>query len=89
MNIIVWFIAGGLIGWLASVLMHTNAEQGAFLNVVVGICGALLGGWFFSPLLGVATINQRDFSLPSLLVSLLGAILLVGCINVARFGKPR
>jgi uncharacterized membrane protein YeaQ/YmgE (transglycosylase-associated protein family) len=88
-NILIWLSAGALIGWFASVLMHTNAEQGAFLNVVVGVCGALLGGWFFSPLLGVATINQQDFSLPSLLVSLLGAILLVGGINVLRFGKPR
>lgn len=89
MNMILWLIAGGLIGWLASIVMRTNAEQGTFLNVAVGICGALLGGWFFSPLFGVATINQRDFSLPSLLISLLGAILLVGAINVVRFGKPR
>jgi uncharacterized membrane protein YeaQ/YmgE (transglycosylase-associated protein family) len=89
MNIFIWLVAGALIGWCASMLMHTNGEQGAFLNVVVGICGALLGGWFFSPLLGVATINQRDFSPGSLLVSLLGAILLVGGVNMLRFGKPR
>ena len=53
MNLIIFLIVGGIIGWLASILMRTDAQQGIILNVVVGIVGALLGGWFLSPLFGV------------------------------------
>lgn len=89
MNLIVWLIVGGLIGWLASVLMKTNGQQGLFLNVVVGIVGAMLGGWFLSPLLGAGTINQNDFSLPALLVSFLGASILLAIVNLIRRGSVR
>ena len=89
MNLIVWLIVGGLIGWLASVLMKTNGQQGIFLNVVVGIVGAMLGGWFLSPLLGAGTINQNNFSLPALLVSFLGASILLAIVNLLRRGSVR
>lgn len=71
-NLIIWLVIGGIIGWVASLLMRTDAQQGVFLNVVVGIVGAALAGWFISPLVGVATINQGSFSLGGLVVSLLG-----------------
>ena len=89
MNLIVWLIVGGLIGWLASILMKTNGQQGMFLNVVVGIVGAMLGGWFLSPLLGAGTINQNNFSLPALLVSFLGASILLAIVNLLRRGSVR
>lgn len=89
MNIIIWLVVGGLIGWVASLLMRTNGQQGIFLNVVVGIVGAALGGWFLSPLFGVSTINQSNFSIPSLLVSLLGAAILLAIVNLIRRGAPR
>jgi uncharacterized membrane protein YeaQ/YmgE (transglycosylase-associated protein family) len=89
MNIVIWLIVGGLIGWVASMIMHTDARQGIFLNVVVGIVGALLGGWFLSPLFGVSTINQNNFSLQSLGVSLLGAVVLLGIVNLVRRGVVR
>lgn len=89
MNIVIWLIVGGLIGWVASMIMHTDARQGIFLNVVVGIVGAFLGGWFLSPLFGVSTINQNNFSLPSLGVSLLGAVVLLGIVNLFRRGVVR
>ena len=89
MNFIVWLIVGGLIGWLASILMKTNGQQGMFLNVIVGIVGAMLGGWFLSPLLGAGTINQNNFSLPALLVSFLGAAILLGIVNLMRRGSLR
>ena len=73
MNFIIWLIVGGVIGWLASIVMKTNGQQGIVLSVIVGIVGAMLGGWFISPLIGVGTINQDNFSLPALLVSFLGA----------------
>lgn len=84
MNFIIWLIVGGLIGWLASVLMKTNDQQGMFLNVVVGIVGAMLAGWFISPLVGVSTINQANFSLPALLVSLVGAAILLAIVSLFR-----
>ena len=77
MNFIIWLVIGGIIGWLASMVMRTDAQQGVVLNVVVGIVGALLGGWLISPLVGVPTINQNAFSLPAMLVSLVGAIILL------------
>lgn len=89
MNFIVWLIVGGLIGWLASILMKTNGQQGMFLNVVVGVVGAMLGGWFLTPLLGAGTINQNNFSLPALLVSFLGAAILLGIVNLLRRGSVR
>jgi uncharacterized membrane protein YeaQ/YmgE (transglycosylase-associated protein family) len=83
-NIIIWLVLGGLIGWLASILMKTDAQQGIILNVIVGIVGAMLGGWLISPLVGVGTINQDNFSLPSLLVSFVGAVVLLAIVNLFR-----
>ena len=56
MNFIIWIVIGGIIGWLASIVMRTNAQQGLFLNVVVGIIGAFLGGLFLSPLFGAGIV---------------------------------
>lgn len=89
MNFIIWIIVGGIIGWLASIVMRTNAQQGMLLNIVVGIIGSLLAGWFLSPLFGISTINQGDFSLPSLLVSFLGAVILLAIVNLFRRGRAR
>jgi uncharacterized membrane protein YeaQ/YmgE (transglycosylase-associated protein family) len=89
MNFIIWIVVGGIIGWLASIVMKTNAEQGLFLNIVVGIVGALLSGWFIAPLFGVGTINQSEFSLASLIVSFLGAIVLLAIVNLIRRGSVR
>jgi uncharacterized membrane protein YeaQ/YmgE (transglycosylase-associated protein family) len=89
MNIIIWLIVGGVIGWLASLLMRTDAQQGVLLNIVVGIVGALLGGWLISPLLGLPTINQGSLSLGSILVSLIGAVILLAIVNLLRRGRVR
>ena len=89
MNFIIWIVIGGLIGWAASIVMKTDAQQGVVLNVVVGIVGALVGGWLLSLLFGTGTINQNDFSLASLVVSLLGAIILLAIVNLLRRGAPR
>lgn len=89
MNFIIWLIVGGVIGWLASILMKTNGQQGMFLNVVVGVIGAMLGGWFISPLVGVGTINQNNFSMPALFVSFVGAVILLAIVNLFRRGSAR
>jgi len=82
-------IVGGVLGWIASKIMHTDAQQGIILNIVVGIVGAALAGYLLSPLLGVASINSGDFSLPALLVSLVGAVVLLAIVNLIRRGKVR
>jgi uncharacterized membrane protein YeaQ/YmgE (transglycosylase-associated protein family) len=69
--------------------MRTDGQQGILLNIVVGIIGALLGGWLISPLVGVPTINQNAFSLPAMLVSLVGAVILLGIVNLFRRGRAR
>jgi uncharacterized membrane protein YeaQ/YmgE (transglycosylase-associated protein family) len=89
MGIILWIIVGGIIGWLASIIMRTNAQQGVLLNIVVGIVGALLAGFLLAPLFGTGTINANDFSLPSLLISLLGAVILLAIVNLFRRGAVR
>ena len=89
MNFLIWLVLGGVIGWLASIVMKTDGQQGLFLNVVVGIVGAMLGGWLISPLVGVGTINQDNFSLPALLVSFLGAAILLALVNLVRRGTAR
>jgi uncharacterized membrane protein YeaQ/YmgE (transglycosylase-associated protein family) len=89
MNFIIWLFVGGLIGWVASMVMKTDAQQGLILNVIVGIVGSMLGGWLISPLLGAGTINQNDFSVSGLLVSFLGAVILLAIVNFFRRGKPR
>lgn len=84
MNFIIWLIVGGLIGWVASIIMKTNAQQGILLNIVVGIAGAMIGGWLISPMVGAGTVNQGDFSLGGLLVSLVGAIILLAIVKLIR-----
>src|SRR6185369_9652517 len=75
MNFILWLIVGGIVGWLASLIMKTDAQQGILLNVIVGIVGA-------------GTINE-GFSIASLLVSLVGAIILLAIVNLFRRGRVR
>lgn len=89
MNFIIWLVVGGLIGWVASMIMKTDAQQGMLLNVVVGIVGAMLGGWLISPLVGAGTVNRGDFSLAGLIVSLVGAIILLAVVNLFRRGRVR
>ena len=84
MNLLIWLVVGGVVGWVASMIMGTNAQQGVVLNVVVGIVGALIAGWFISPMLGIPTINQNAFSAGALVVSLLGAIVLLFGVKLVR-----
>jgi uncharacterized membrane protein YeaQ/YmgE (transglycosylase-associated protein family) len=88
MGILVWLIVGGVVGWLASIVMRTDAQQGILLNVVVGIVGALLAGFIVSPMLGIGTINE-GVSIATFLVSLVGAIILLAIVNLFRRGRVR
>lgn len=82
MNIIVWLVVGGLIGWVASALMHSGG--GILMNVVVGIVGAFIGGWLLGPMVGAGSINSGDFSVSGLAVSLLGAVILLAVVTLLR-----
>jgi uncharacterized membrane protein YeaQ/YmgE (transglycosylase-associated protein family) len=88
-NLIVWLVVGGLLGWIASMIMRTDAQQGIGLNIIVGIVGALIAGFVVSPLLGLPTINEGAFSAGSLVVSLIGAIILLAIVNLFRRGRVR
>ncbi len=81
MGIIIWLIMGGLVGWIASMIMGTNGQQGIILNIVVGIVGALIGGWLIGPLLGAGSINE-GLSVMSFVVSLIGAVILLGILRL-------
>ena len=85
MGLILWLVVGGVIGWLASLVMRTDAQQGIVLNIVVGIIGAFIGGLIFSG----GNINNSPLTLYSFLVSLLGAIILLAIVNLFRRGAVR
>ena len=83
-NFLIWIIVGGAIGWLASLIMKTNSRQGLIADIIVGIVGAFVGGLILSPLFNVSTINEGNFSLPALLVSLGGAVILLAISKLFR-----
>ena len=89
LNFIIWLIVGGLLGWIASMVMRTDGQQGILLNIVVGIIGAFLAGLLLTPIFGESTINSNNFSIPGLLISLVGAIILLGIVNLFRRGSVR
>jgi uncharacterized membrane protein YeaQ/YmgE (transglycosylase-associated protein family) len=89
MGLIILIIIGGILGWLASIVMRTDGQQGILLNVVVGVVGALLAGFILNPLIGGGNIMNGDFSGSSLLVSFLGAVVLLAIVNLVRRGAVR
>lgn len=81
MNLLLFILLGGIAGWLASIIMHTDARQGVILNIVVGIIGAFLGGLLFN-LFGARGVT--GFNLWSLLVALIGAVVLLAIARAVR-----
>ena len=89
-NFILWLLFGALVGWLASMVMGRDAQMGALMNIVVGIVGAFLGGLIFSFLPGSSVnINDGSFNLWSVVVSFIGAVVLLGIVNLATRGRAR
>ena len=89
MNFLIRLFVGGVIGWLASMPITADDLPGMPLDAVTGIVGATPSGWFISPLVGMATTNQDSFSLPAMLVSFIGAVVLLSTVNLARRGRLR
>ena len=83
MGIIIWLIVGGIVGWLASLLMKRDAQQGILLNIVVGIVGAVLGGWIFG-----GGINEA-ITIRTFLFSIVGAVILLAIVNLFTRGRVR
>lgn len=83
----IWLVLGGIIGWLASIVM--KRPEGMILDIIVGIAGSMLGGWLISSLLGFGTINQNDFSLPGLFVSFIGAVILLAIVDLVTRARTR
>ena len=90
MNFIIALILGGVIGWLASKMMNTDAQQGIFLNIVVGVVGSMLGKFIAGNFFGMGGMGLRDgIDIPSLIVAFAGAIVLLGAVNLFKRGKIR
>lgn len=83
MNLIIYLIAGAIVGYVASRIMNTNSQQGMLMDIVVGVIGAFLAGYFISPLLGVGTINEA-ITVPTMLVTLAGAVVLLWIVKAVR-----
>lgn len=88
MNLIILLVVGGVLGWLASIVMRTDGQQGIFLNVVVGIIGAVLGGYLLAPLIGGGSITA-GITAGTLITSFLGAVVLLAIINLIQRGRVR
>ncbi len=88
MGIIIWLIMGGIVGWIASLIMGNSERQGIILNVVVGIVGAMIGGWLISPMLGAGSINE-GITFMSFVVSLIGAIILLAIVSLFQRRSAR
>jgi uncharacterized membrane protein YeaQ/YmgE (transglycosylase-associated protein family) len=82
MGIVIWLIIGGVVGWLASLVMRRDASQGIVLNIIVGIVGSMLGAWLIGPMVGAPSINSGEISVGSLIVSFLGAVILLAIVNL-------
>jgi uncharacterized membrane protein YeaQ/YmgE (transglycosylase-associated protein family) len=89
MNLIIMLIVGGILGWLASIVMRTDGQQGMLLNVVVGVVGAALAGYVITPFLGGSPITTGALDIKSLFVSFLGAVVLLAIVNLFRRGSVR
>jgi uncharacterized membrane protein YeaQ/YmgE (transglycosylase-associated protein family) len=90
MGLIVALIIGGIIGWLASIVMRTNAQQGLLLNIVVGIVGSLLGSFLLGGFFGAeGSIVNRPLDGGTLLAAFVGALLLLAIVNLFRRGAVR
>jgi uncharacterized membrane protein YeaQ/YmgE (transglycosylase-associated protein family) len=83
MGIILWIIFGGLVGWIASLIMSTDSQQGLVLNVIIGIVGAMIGGWLMT-FMGEGGVS--GFNVYSFAVAIVGAVVLIGLAKVLKLG---
>lgn len=82
-GLIIWLVIGGVVGWLASMVMRTDAQQGMILNVVVGIIGSVIASYLFG-----GGIND-GITVTTFIYSLIGAVILLAIVNLVRRGAVR
>ncbi len=83
-NHLIWIILGGVVGWLASMITRTDGQRGVLLNILAGIVGALLAGWFLAPFFETVSIYQNEVSMAAMLLSFGGAVVMLGIVNLLR-----
>ena len=88
-NFAIWLVVGAVIGWVAALLMRDDEDQGVFVNVLVGIAGALVAGWLIAPYIGVKVVHPGVFNFGALAVALVGAVVLLAVMSVLRRGRRR
>jgi uncharacterized membrane protein YeaQ/YmgE (transglycosylase-associated protein family) len=86
MNLIIYLIVAAVIGWVATEIMHDRGNL--LINIVVAVIGAFLAGYFLSPIFHVGTINDA-FTIPTMLVTLLGSVILLAIWNFFQRGRAR
>lgn len=82
-DIVAWLIIGGLAGWIASKIMKTDKDMGIVANIIVGVVGALVGGWLSRVLFGIQ-VDPNGFSIGSILVAIIGSVLLLAMIKFVK-----
>lgn len=88
-DFIIAIVVGGIIGWLASIVMRTDAQQGIFLNIIVGCIGSILGRFLLGGLIGGGHLRGDAFDPKTLLTAFLGALILLAIVNLVRRGRVR
>ena len=87
--IAVWLVAGALIGWMAGLLMRDNDDQSVFVNVLVGILGALAAGWFVAPYFGLHVGDPKVLDFSALSIALVGAVIALALLSLVRGRSKR
>jgi uncharacterized membrane protein YeaQ/YmgE (transglycosylase-associated protein family) len=89
MDLVIWLAIGAAIGWLGSLLLKSDPEQGVFMNVVVGVVGALLGGWLVAPRVGPPAAAGVEAGAVGFVAALLGAVVVLALFDFARRRRLR
>lgn len=87
-NVVVWLLVGGLVGWMTNAIMYPNDARGHVLNVCIGAAAAALSGWFLSPLIGADSMEKGLLNMGALLVAVVSAILLLAVITLFQREEP-
>ncbi len=88
MGLIIALIVGGVAGWLASLVMNRDASMGIIWNIIVGCVGSVIGNMVVGPLLGIGG-SVQEFSLTGLIIAVVGAVILLGIVNLIQRGRVR
>ncbi len=89
MGIVIWFVVGGVLGWMASIIADNDRQHSVAVNVLVGVTGALIGGMLISPLVGAGDMDNSGLSFPSLLIAVCGSAILLALVSRMRRSRVK